>query len=58
MQKLSYCRLAFDYVFKEYQVETSLYRIFIRYVHDLKVRKFYNNATQNRVEKEIRRGAL
>ena len=58
MQQLSYRRLAFDYVFKEYKVETSLYRNFIRYVHGCKVRKLYNNAKQNRVEKEIRRGAL
>ena len=58
MKKLSFGCLAFDYVFKEYKVETSLYRNFIRYVHGCKVRKLYNNAKQNRVEKEIRRGAL
>jgi hypothetical protein len=58
MNFFSFCRLAFDYVFKEYKVETSLYRNFIRYAHGCKVRKLYNNAKQDRVEKEIRRGAL
>ena len=54
MQKL----FSFDYEFKEYHVETCHCRNFFRFVQSKEILQQYNTESENRVEKEIRRGTL